>query len=530
VTVTLGGTASAADILTVGVPNGGSLAPVAGEPGRYVLTFNPGAGSLEFEILPANDATPEPDETVTVTLDAATGGTLPPVGQRTATGTITDDDAPPPPPEIAFAAADVGSTPEGNGVDGRLLFVLTRTGDLSQASTVLIEVTGDATSGGIYVLGAGFAAPGGPGSLGLFEVNFQPGATEAEVEVFAGSDSTVEPDQEVVVAITSILSNGTISPTGAAVARGTILNDDGGNQPPDGIALSDLRVAPYLPPGALVAQISATDSDAGDILALSFAPGGNPRGFFAIDGGMLELARPLPFTNGALLPVTLRATDLSGATYDEAFVIEVGRDRSGTAAGERLGGRNSDDRLRGLGGDDELLGRDGDDLLEGGDGDDSMAGGTGQDTLHGDAGNDRLVGGAGNDSITGGTGRDTISAGEGADTVAGGGDAGTAVLRGPPGQQRAVLIDPDYMDLRRPGTLLPDADADLLLYAAGSDGVDLVRGFEAGRDAIRVTLNGDSLAVREVTNGTWIGFASDPGGVLLLGATGLVLGTDILIG
>jgi hypothetical protein len=90
------------------------------------------------------------------------------------------------------------------------------------------------------------------------------------------------------------------------------------------------------------------------------------------------------------------------------------------------------------------------------------------------------------------------------------------------------LTAPDVIHLRAPGSSAPDGEADVVLYAAGIDGVDLVRGFGAGEDVLRVALNGETPEVLELANGTWVGFGATPGGVLIAGVTGLAVGSDIV--
>lgn len=87
---------------------------------------------------------------------------------------------------------------------------------------------------------------------------------------------------------------------------------------------------------------------------------------------------------------------------------------------------------------------------------------------------------------------------------------------------------PDQINLRAPGTLLPDDATDVVRYAAGLDGVDRVLGFEAGVDVLEIALSGDTAVIEAVQGGTWVGFAAAPGGVLLVGVAGLTVGTDLV--
>ncbi len=78
----------------------------------------------------------------------------------------------------------------------------------------------------------------------------------------------------------------------------------------------------------------------------------------------------------------------------------------GDATADRLIGTAQNDSLLGNGGNDRLVGRDGSDRLVGGDGNDVLVGGNGNDVLIGGNGNDVLIGGNGRDILIGGPGRD----------------------------------------------------------------------------------------------------------------------------
>ncbi len=238
------------------------------------------------------------------------------------------------------------------------------------------------------------------------------------------------------------------------------------------------------------------------------------------------------------------ADSLSGGEGDDAIRAGTGHDTAmGDAGRDMLAGQEGDDSLaggldadlllgglgadtlRGGEGEDTLRAAEGDDLAEGEKGADLLLGLDGADTLRGGAGRDTLSGGAGDDRLEGGAGSDLLRDGAGADTIEGGADDGTVTLIGLGIAQRAVVRNGDVINLR-----LPDGDPDLILYTAGRDGVDQVLGFEAGIDRISVTLDGATADVRDLSNGTWIGFTDRPGGILVQGVGGLSIGTDILFG
>lgn len=230
VTFEVGGTASPDDIAFLAATNGGSLAPVPGAPGRYTLTFDAGAASADIEVYITPDAAEEAPETVTLTLLSAFDGRLPDPAERTATGIILDDDAPPPPPALALREADAGSAPEGTlGVapPGRLVFAVTRTGDLSVPTTVTFDLGGTASADDYWVssVAAGGSVAPVPLVPGRYILTFDAGAAEAEIELLMVPDAAIEPDETVTLTLVSA-TGGTLPPADERTATGTILDDD----------------------------------------------------------------------------------------------------------------------------------------------------------------------------------------------------------------------------------------------------------------------------------------------------------------
>ncbi|MFH1146321.1 MAG: right-handed parallel beta-helix repeat-containing protein, partial [Pseudomonadota bacterium] len=90
-------------------------------------------------VVPLNDTTDEPDETVIVTLGTGTGYNL--GTDLTATVTIIDNDEPPPPePTVTIEASDPTGTEPFRGPVDRGAFLVKRTGDISTAITVNYSV------------------------------------------------------------------------------------------------------------------------------------------------------------------------------------------------------------------------------------------------------------------------------------------------------------------------------------------------------------------------------------------------------
>jgi Ca2+-binding RTX toxin-like protein len=242
------------------------------------------------------------------------------------------------------------------------------------------------------------------------------------------------------------------------------------------------------------------------------------------DGSFLDLIVPPVVTNGPdSITGTAGADSLSG--FGGADTIE-GLDGNDTANGGAgadllLGGSDSDslagatdaDTLDGQFGNDVLAGGDGNDLLLGGQGADTLLGGNGDnsldggngmdllfggegadtldgglalgsDTLDARGGNDLLRGGPGDDRLLGGNGSDTLDGSNGADTLDGGSEAD--LLRAGVENDRLTGGTGDDTLVGGGGgdTLIGGAGADQFVFAAPSEGGDLIVGLTLGVDLI----------------------------------------------
>jgi hypothetical protein len=126
-------------------------------------------------------------------------------------------------PSISVAATSANKA-EGNSGAAAFTFTMTRSGDLSAASSAAFAVTG---SGANPANAADF---GGAFSSGT--VNFAINATSQTVTVNVAGDTTVEPDEGFTVT----LSNPTNATIATAAASGLIVNDDSGG-PGGGFAI-----------------------------------------------------------------------------------------------------------------------------------------------------------------------------------------------------------------------------------------------------------------------------------------------------
>ena len=137
--------------------------------------------------------------------------------------------APPLPPTLAIAATNAVK-PEGNVGDvTAFTFTVTRSGDVSAASSVHYTVTGDTDATDFN----GAALPGGT-------VNFAANEASQTVTINVKGDATVEADEHFTVTLSSP-TNATIT---TATAEGIVQNDDVAVPPTLGIHCPPTPVKP----------------------------------------------------------------------------------------------------------------------------------------------------------------------------------------------------------------------------------------------------------------------------------------------
>ena len=97
------------------------------------------------------------------------------------------------------------------------------------------------------------------------------------------------------------------------------------NSGPTDIDLSANTIAENQPAGTAVGTLTATDPDAGDTATYSLVSGtgDTDNDAFQISGDQLQVAGPLDFEAGATRSVRIQVSDFAGATYQEAFTINV---------------------------------------------------------------------------------------------------------------------------------------------------------------------------------------------------------------
>jgi hypothetical protein len=201
--------------VTVNYATGGGTATagVDYQPASGTLTFPPGTTQLNVPITVIGDTNLEPDEIVIVTLSNASGATL---LFPTGTGRIIDDDNP------ARLTIDNPHVFEGDSGTTNLVYTVT----LSRPSTSAVSVNYQ-TTGGTATAGTDYTAVASPQTLTI-----PAGASTGTIAISVNGDTTVEPDETVIVTLSNPSPNTTI---GAPNGIGTIVDDDG----PATLAIAD---------------------------------------------------------------------------------------------------------------------------------------------------------------------------------------------------------------------------------------------------------------------------------------------------
>ena len=185
----VGGGANAADFAGGVLPSGS-------------VSFASGAASASFSVSTVNDTTVEPDETFTVTLSNPSNATI---ATGSASSSIANNDA------AAAPVIAVSITSPSKAEGSSFAFTVTRSGDLSKASSANYAVTGVANA-------ADFSGGVRPSGTVSFAIN----AGSATITVVTANDTTVEPDEGFTLTLSSP-SNATL---GTKTANATIVNND----------------------------------------------------------------------------------------------------------------------------------------------------------------------------------------------------------------------------------------------------------------------------------------------------------------
>jgi Ca2+-binding RTX toxin-like protein len=179
------------------------------------VNFASGETAKTITVAILNDTLVENPETFTVTLS---GGTNVTIADAQGVGTIVSDDvAPPPPPTTAAPSIAINDVSAGE-TSGTIVFTLTRSGDLTSASSVTYATAnGSASAGNDYVAASG-------------TVTFGVGQATATVSIQVLDDTLVEDPETLVVNLTA----GTNAIIGDSQGIGTIISNDVAAPPASG--------------------------------------------------------------------------------------------------------------------------------------------------------------------------------------------------------------------------------------------------------------------------------------------------------
>ncbi|MGE0577012.1 beta strand repeat-containing protein, partial [Reyranella sp.] len=174
-----------------------------------VLTFAPGETTKTVTVTVVADQAVEFDEGLALTLSSPSSGLD--LGTATSAGTIVNDDL-----SVVSIAALSSVKAEGNG--GTTAFTFTMT--LDQAGVTSQTV--------VWSLAGSGANPASPADFAASALNggtltFAPGEINTTITVEVVGDTTVEPDEEFTVSLSSPSAGFVL---GTASASGTILDDD----------------------------------------------------------------------------------------------------------------------------------------------------------------------------------------------------------------------------------------------------------------------------------------------------------------
>jgi Ca2+-binding RTX toxin-like protein len=384
-----------------------------------------GEASKTLAVNVRGDTQLEPDEGFLVTLSSPTHGVA------SASGLIRNDDGA---PSVSIAATSA-SLNEGNSGETAFGFTVTRSGDLSAATSVAWTAAGSGAS-------PANAADFTNGLLPSGNLAFAAGEASKALVVSVHGDTQLEPDEGFSVTLSAPTNGATL---GTATAAGTIQNDDASlnavNGTSNGETLTGTLGADQIRGlggnDILVGRAGSDILDGGT---------GTDGADWVKDGGTLGVNADLAAgtaTRGAEVDTLVNLEDLRGTEFADTL--------QGNGLANYLSGNAGADTLNGRGGNDVFAGGVGNNVLDGGSetdtvtyswsltgvsvdlGTDTATRGTETDrmfnvenvtgsnnadsirgnnlanVLQGLGGNDALVGGAGSDTLTGGTGADRFA-------------------------------------------------------------------------------------------------------------------------
>jgi Calx-beta domain/Domain of unknown function (DUF4114)/RTX calcium-binding nonapeptide repeat (4 copies) len=273
------------------------------------VIFNPGETSKTVNISVKGDTTLELDETFTVNLTDAVGGTI---GKATGTGTIIDDDR----PVIAL------TTPDANASEDKKdpgLFNLARTGSAAQALTVSYTIAGTATNDADYKKLTGTAT-------------FKAGQSQTSIEIKPSNDKIYEGSETVVLTLNDGGINYKFDPI-ANTGTVTITDED---LPSISLSVTDdkaaeTKIGEAVNPGQLTLKRTGITTDA---LTVSYTIDGSASN--GIDYQKLE--NSVTFVAGSdTAIINIRPIDDQFAEGTETVKLKLADNSNYTINGEKSG-------------------------------------------------------------------------------------------------------------------------------------------------------------------------------------------------
>jgi len=200
-TVTRSGTPAGNVTVNYATANGTAAAGSDYTAASGTLTFTPADTTKTITVVTTDDATPEPSETLSLTLSSPSSGAT--LSRATATGTINDNDSTP----VSFAIGNAAAVTEG----GTLVYTVTKSGSTSLSYSVNYSTAnGSATSGSDFTAASG-------------TLTFAPGDTSKTISVATINDTAPETAETVLVNLSGPTGGATVT---TAQGSGTINDDD----------------------------------------------------------------------------------------------------------------------------------------------------------------------------------------------------------------------------------------------------------------------------------------------------------------
>ncbi|NCS26603.1 MAG: endo-1,3-1,4-beta-glycanase ExsH [Microcystis aeruginosa BS13-02] len=349
------------------------------------VTFAAGSSTATVTIDPTPDTIVESDETVALTLASGTGYTI---GTTTAvTGTITNDDVTL--PSITLAVSPSSVTEDGTT---NLVYTFTRNGVTTNPLTVNYTIGGTAT------LNTDYTRTGTNNT-----VTFAANATTATVTIDPTPDTTVEPNETVILT----LAAGTGYTVGTTTAvTGTINNDDFSQ-----LSINNITVVEGQDNNATLTvtvnnpnpQPITVNYTTAPVNATANVDYTSKTGTITIAANTSTATISIPILNDNLNeanetfainlsnPVNATLTNNKGiVTISDTLTANVTTTLPANVENLTLTGSAN---INGTGNaaNNILTGNSGNNILNGSDGNDTLIGGTGNDTITGGAGGDRFT-------------------------------------------------------------------------------------------------------------------------------------------